>query len=303
MIDLVIRIVLETLRLFLKVSHWIVLGFLVAGLIREFVPRKWFLKMFGGSGIRDVLIASIMGTLAQFLPHSGLPLAISLFHLGASRGAVVTFMVSTPWLCVIESLILISFVGTNMFLFIVVMTMVVGIIGGLLIGYLEKRGVIESGHPSSPKPAVEVERNYGPETIKDRMFSALHYSYDFFKLASIWIAIGFLGAGITKALIPAEIIENLLGYSLHSVLLALAVGTVMEVAVEASVPIICSLYSLGASPGVIFTLLMCGVVTDMTEMGTIWTALGKKTAVASVLIFSFLTLIFGYLINLLPIFA
>jgi len=72
----------------------------------------------------------------------------------------------------------------------------------------------------------------------------------------------------------------------------------MELTVEASVPIICSLYAMGASPGVVFTLLMAGVVTDVTEIGTIWTVIGKRTAVATILIFSFLTIIFGYVINL-----
>ncbi|MCK4243395.1 permease [Candidatus Bathyarchaeota archaeon] len=299
MLNIVLQIILETLQFFLKVWHWIVLGFLAAGLSREFVPEKWFVKMFEGNNLKSLLKASVLGTFAQFLPHSSLPLAISLFDLGASRAFMITFLVSTPWLCVVESLILVSFVGFQMFLFILVMTMVVAVIGGLLIGYLEKRELIESERPYASERTSNLEKRHRPETFRGRILSALHHSYEFFKLSGKWVAIGFLGAGITKALIPMEAINSLLGYSLYSVPIALGIATFMEITLEASVPIICSLYSLGASPGVVFTLLMAGVVTDVTEIGTIWTVLGKKTAIASIIIFSFLTIIFGYLINLI----
>ncbi len=298
MLELIVQIILETLFFFLKVWHWIALGFLAAGFIREFVPKNPLIKMLGGSDIGSLLKASVLGVLADFLPHSSLQLAVSLFDLGASRASVITFMVSTPWLCIVESLILISFTGTELFLFIVVMTMVVAVLGGLMIGQLEKRKIIESERPLLSKPTLNPEKPLRSKTFRDRIFSALHHSYTFLKLAGKWLAAGFLGAGIAKALIPMEAITRLLGYSLYSIPLALAIATIMEITLEASIPIICSLYTLGASPGVIFTLLMAGIITDVTELGTISTVLGRKTAIASVLIFSFLTLIFGYLINI-----
>jgi len=300
MLEILIQIALETLRFLLKVWLWIVLGFSAAGLIREFLPERGFMeRLAGGGDVKSLIKASILGALAQFLPHSSLPLAISLFDLGASRAYMIAFLVSTPWLCVIESLFLISFLRIKLFSFILVMTMVVAVLGGLVIDYLEKRGVIESGGPRAPKQGHGLERHPRSETFRGRISSALHYSYDFLKMSGKWIAIGLIGAGITKALIPMEVIKNLLGYSLYSVPLALGIGAIIEITVEASVPIVCSIYSLGASPGVCFTMLMAGVITDITEMGTVWTICGKKTAIASMIIYSFLTIIFGYLINLL----
>jgi len=299
MLNLIIQIVLETSHLFLEVWHWITLGFFAAGLIREFVPEKKLVKILGGRGVGSLLKASVLGVLADFLPHSSLQLAISLFDLGASRASVMTFMVSTPWLCIVESLILISFTGVELFLFIVVMTMVVSVLGGLAIGYLEKRGLIETGRPRVSKHATDPEKLSESKSLRGRVHSALRYSYHFLKIGGPWLAVGFLGAGIAKTVIPMEAIRDLLGYSVYSVPLALGIGAIMETTLEASVPIICNLYSLGASPGVIFTLLMTGIVTDVTELGTITTLLGRKTAIASTLIYSFLTLIFGYLINLI----
>ena len=296
-LDLIVQIMLETLQFFLNVWHWIALGFLAAGLIREFAPKNALVKKLGGNDIGSLLKASILGVFADFLPHSSLQLAVSLFDLGASRASVITFMVSTPWLCIVESLILISFTGTELFLFIVVMTMVVAILGGLMIGQLEKKKIIESERHSLSKSMFHTREPLRSTTFRDRILSALHYSYTFLKLAGKWLVIGFLGAGIAKVLIPMETITRLLGYSLYSIPLALGIATIMEITLEASIPIICSLYTLGASPGVVFTLLMAGIVTDVTEMGTIATVLGRKTAIASILIFSCLTIIFGYLIN------
>lgn len=292
------QIVLESVLFFLEVWHWIALGFLAAGFIREFVPKKPLVTMLGGQGLGTLLKAAILGVFADFLPHSSLQLAISLFDLGASRAAVIAFMVSTPWLCIVESTILLSFTGVELFLFIMVMTMVVAVLGGLVIGYLEKRKVIESWRPASSNTTLNTQGHRRPEDVRGRMVSALKYSYSFLKVGGPWLAIGFLGAGIAKTLIPMEAIEGLLGHSLYSIPLALGIATIMEITLEASIPLICSLYTLGASPGVVFTLLMAGIATDITELGTIATMLGKKTALASALVFSILTLIFGYLINL-----
>jgi len=298
MFELGIQIGLKTLDFFLGVWHWITLGFLAAGLIREFVPSDAILRMIGGSDPKSIIRASILGVLADFFPHSSLQLAISLFHMGASRASMITFLVSTPWLCIIESLILISFTGLDLFLFIVLMTMIVAVLGGLIIGSLEKRGLIESERNIDGKTEPTSEGLADSRDFIDRCLSALNYSYSFLKLSGKWLAIGFLGAGVTQVLFPMEVIRGLLGYSVYSVPLALLIAAVMEITVEASIPIICSLYTLGASPGVVFTLLMGGVVTDITEMGTIATVLGKKTAIATLITFSVLTVVFGYMINL-----
>lgn len=89
------QIVLESFLFFLEVWHWIALGFLAAGFIREFVPKKSLVAMLGRRDLGTLLKAAILGVLADFLPHSSLQLAISLFDLGASRTAAITFMVAS----------------------------------------------------------------------------------------------------------------------------------------------------------------------------------------------------------------
>jgi len=300
-LNVVLQILIESLQFFLKVWQWIALGFLAAGLIREFIPERWFINISGGRGVVSLTKASILGFLAQFLPHSSLPLAISLFDLGASRAYVLTFLVSTPWLCFIESLILISFLGVKLFSLIVSMTMVAAVLGGLVMEYLEGLGMIESGRQPIAKPNNILEMRSRPETFRGRLVSSLHYSYDFLKMSGKWIALGFLGAGIAKALIPMEIIRNLLGYSFYSVPLAMGIAMIIEFTVEASVPIVCSIYSMGASPGCVFAMLMAGVITDVMEMGTVWTMCGKKTAIAAMLTYSAVTIVSGYILNMIII--
>jgi len=300
-LNVVLRILIESFQFFQNVWQWIVLGFLAAGLIREFIPERWFINLGVGRGVVSLTKASILGFLAQFLPHSSLPLAISLFDLGASRAYVLTFLVSTPWLCVIETLILISFLGVKLFSIIVSMTMIAAVIGGLVIEYLEGVGLIESGRQPIAKPNNIVEMRSRSGTLGGRIIASLHYSYDFLKMSGKWIALGFLGAGIAKALIPMETIRNLLGYSLYSIPLAMGVATIIEFTVEASVPIVCSIYSMGASPGSVFAMLMVGVVTDVMEMGTVWTMCGKKTAIAAMLTYLAVTIVFGYMLNVIII--
>ncbi len=295
--ETLLQIALESVQFFLKVWHWIALGFIAAGFIREFVPQRPLVRTLGGSDPVTIVKATVLGVVADVLPHSSLQLAISLFDLGASRAAILTFLTATPWLCIVESIILLSFTGIGLFLVLVAMTMVAAAAGGLILAYLETKRIIEAWRPSTAVPSLHSHRS--PDRSRSRVASAFTHAYTFLKLGGPWLAVGFLGSGIAKTLIPADAIDGVLGYSLYSVPLALGIAAVMEITLEASIPIICSLYTLGASPGVVFTLLMGGIVTDVTEMGTIATVMGKKTALASVLVYSAVTILLGYLINLL----
>ncbi|MGD8997055.1 MAG: permease [Anaerolineae bacterium] len=71
----------------------LVLGFVLAGLVQVLIPRDLITRWLGeGTGIKGILIGCLVGGLFPGSPYATFPLVASLYHAGASLGAVVGFV-------------------------------------------------------------------------------------------------------------------------------------------------------------------------------------------------------------------
>jgi uncharacterized membrane protein YraQ (UPF0718 family) len=71
----------------------LVLGFVLAGLVQVLIPRDLITRWLGeGTGIKGILIGCLVGGLVPGSPYATFPLVASLYHAGASLGAVVGFV-------------------------------------------------------------------------------------------------------------------------------------------------------------------------------------------------------------------
>ena len=76
-------------------APFLLLGFLVAGFLRYWLPRGWLAsKLGGGSGA--IVRAAALGVPLPLCSCSVLPTAIGLRRSGASKSSTVAFLVSTP---------------------------------------------------------------------------------------------------------------------------------------------------------------------------------------------------------------
>lgn len=79
--------------------------------------------------------------------------------------------------------------------------------------------------------------------------------------------------------------------------MTLAFATIIEVCSEGSSPIAFEIYTKVGVLGNPFVFLMAGVITDYTEIGLIWSNIGKKTAIWLPIITVPLVLLIGWLFN------
>jgi len=61
-------------------------------------------------------------------------------------------------------------------------------------------------------------------------------------------------------------------------LLTLLIATIIEVCSEGTAPIAFEIYRQTRTLGNSFVFLMAGVATDYTEIGILWTNIGRRTA-------------------------
>ena len=79
-----------------EMSPYLLLGFLLAGIMHAFIPDGWYTKYLSGNTFRSVVNAAIFGVPLPLCSCGVIPTAMSLRREGASKGAVVSFLIATP---------------------------------------------------------------------------------------------------------------------------------------------------------------------------------------------------------------
>jgi len=87
-------ILLATWGMALAAAPWLVVGLVVAALIKVYVPTEWLTKFLHGRG--GVVKAAFIGAPLPLCSCGVIPAALALRRQGASRGAVMSFLVATP---------------------------------------------------------------------------------------------------------------------------------------------------------------------------------------------------------------
>jgi hypothetical protein len=280
---------------FLKAIPWILLGVLLGGVAMEFVPREFFFKHLGGTDFKTILKAAFAGVFIDVCSHGALAFGMSLYKSRASYAATVTFLLTTPWVGFMETALLLGFLGPRLTVVLIVSSVITAICIGVLMGFFERKGWIEQNKYC--EKAGEQGKRTGP--LLKRVKRALMEGWSLFAMIGVWLLIGFMAAGIVVAFVSQESIQGLMGYASSTALpFTLIIASVIEICSEGSVPLVAAFKDMGASAGAIFVFLMAGVATDYTELGLITEVVGKKAALATAVTAATLTLIVGYVINL-----
>ncbi len=77
-------------------SLYILFGFFVAGLLKAFLKDDLVKRHLGAKGVSSVLKASLVGIPIPLCSCGVLPAAAGIKQQGAGKGAVSSFMISTP---------------------------------------------------------------------------------------------------------------------------------------------------------------------------------------------------------------
>lgn len=93
-----------------------------------------------------------------------------------------------------------------------------------------------------------------------------------------WIIVGVLLAALIGAYVPQHIFLKYLGPDLLGLSITLLVATVIEVCSEGTSPIAFEIFNKVGVLGNPFVFLMAGVATDYTEIGLIWSNIGRRAA-------------------------
>ena len=68
---------------------YLAVGFILSGLIHEFLPSEWVERHLAGRGVKPVLYSTLIGTILPICCFGSLPVAVSLHRKGARLGPVL----------------------------------------------------------------------------------------------------------------------------------------------------------------------------------------------------------------------
>ncbi len=295
--------------MYLKAVWWaIALGLFLGGVIDYYVPREYISKMLARRTPFVIFNAVFLGFLMSACSHGILALSIQLHKKGASNPAVVSFLLASPWANITITMMLVAFFGLKGLL-IIAAAVAIAINTGFIFMFLDKKGLIERN-----KNIVGVDESFSilkdvrlrAKNYKFGLKSALSDSLGITKGASAladmvlwWIILGMVIASFAGAYIPVHFFHKFMGPTWLGLIVTLALATVIEVCSEGSSPLAFEIYKQTGALGNSFVFLMAGVITDYTEIGLLWTNVGRRTALWLPIITVPQVVVMGYLANLI----
>jgi hypothetical protein len=256
-----------------EMSPYLLFGFLMAGLLSMFISAATVERHLGSRGFWSVLKASLFGVPLPLCSCGVIPVSMSLYKHGASRGAVISFLLSTPQTGADSILVTYSLLGPVFAIFRPIAALLTGLFGGTLVNAFDQDST-EQNQPCTDDCCNNTKK-------ENRLLKALRYGFLVLP-ADIGKAmlIGLVIAAVISATIPDDFFAVYLtaGGGLLAMVVMMAVGIPMYVCATASVPIAAALIEKGLDPGAAMVFLMTGPATNAAAFTTLWSILGKKTA-------------------------
>jgi len=284
-VEILIKYWNEISSLFLEMSPFLMLGFLISGLLYIIISKETITNNLGKPGALSVIKAAIFGVPMPLCSCGVIPVAASLYKRGASKGATLSFLISTPQTGVDSILITYGMLGPVFAMARPVIALITGVIGGLFTEQINSEDYTTS---------IKTNHKHPKKTLKDAIkYAFISLPQD---IAGPLIK-GILMAGLITLLIPDNFFQDY-GITGWSAMILMAVLSIpMYICATASVPIAAGLISSGIEPGAAFVFLMAGPATNIATISVIINTLGKKIVYIYLSTIFTCSIIFGALIN------
>ncbi len=286
----------NTLR---EMAPYLLFGFLVAGILSVYISPEFVERHLGGSGILSVLKASLLGVPLPLCSCGVIPVGASLRRSGASRGATVAFLLSTPQTGVDSIMVTLSLLGPVFAIFRPFAALVTGIMGGVFTILFGEADEVPEIRAKKEKKKKECTGNCCvPKQDGNKMVEALRYGFVTLpRDIGLSIFVGLAIAGAIAAFVPSDFLGRTIGSGIAPMLIMMLMGIPLYVCATASVPIAVAMIAKGISPGAALVFLMTGPVTNAAAIVTIWKVLGKRTAIVYLVTVALCALAAGFLLD------
>ncbi len=262
----VYMLIIVTIIQYIKHS-WLclLLAFIAAGAIQEFVPKDKVIRLMGsGRGPVPYLIGGMGGPLLSMCSCSIIPIFGGLYKRGAGLGPSITFLLAAPAFNPAAVLLTLALLGWKF----TVARIVFAVVSGILVGYVTDK-TMRHKIPAPEALHIDACAYAGPEETAGygrRIVNMLLYSWEFVKIVLPLILVGVILAGLVKVFLPPAFIVKYLGAGLLPIMLASAIGVLMYAPSLVEAPLIRGLLESGMGTGASMAHLLTGPALSLPSI-------------------------------------
>ena len=318
----------------LEILPYLAIGFLLSGLIHEFVPSSWITRRLGGGGIKPILYSTVISMLLPMCCFSALPVAVSLREKGAKLGPVLAFLVAAPAVSVVSLILAYSILGLKFMTYIFFAVIVTGLVTGLVGDAAKRRAACfvpvvqassdpvcqnnakipdSAGTESDGAPdytsCSRCQQTFGsspnepikePQQLAHRVKGAFRYAYvDMVKEIGPELLLGLALTALITAIAPVrEFVSTHLSGGLGYVF-SLGFGLIKHTSSITSVHLVDAFLSQGMNVGAGMVLLLAGPITSWGTILVLRKEFGGRILAIYLTVVCTLSLLLGYCFSLL----
>lgn len=289
----------ELLSIALSAAPWLLLGLVIAGLIKALMPEHLLQRWMGGRGLGSILRAAVIGMPLPLCSCGAIPTALALHRGGAGRGPTTSFLISTPGVGVDSMLITSVLLGPLMALARVLGALVTAIVTGILVGFTGQTALPKSTPVSSccASKGADDGHAHAHATESTGVIAGLKYAFsDLLDDISSWMFAGLLLAGVLVTFVPPETLVGFSGGLLALILMAV-IGIPLYICATAATPVAAGLLLAGISPGMALVFLLAGPVTSLATLAILRREFGNQALAVYMVSILLVTVLIGWVFD------
>jgi hypothetical protein len=296
------KLSLSFLRYLVEIVPAVFVGFILSGIIHEFVPDEWIEKHLGGRGMKGVFWSTLAGTLAPVCCWGALPIAVSFRRKGASLGPILAVLIVTPATSINALVVTAGILGIKFAAFLFFSVILMGITAGFIGNRINVKGngtVAAAACGCGEKKCRHCEAK-AKKDMRSRIKSILKYAFvDMPRDIGKELLFGICLAAIIESLMPVGyLVKNYLkgaaGYAF-----ALIFGLSVYFCATMGVPVVDALIRQGLSKGAGFTLLLAGPITSYGTILVLRKEFGMRILMIYLAFICAASLLAGYIFSLI----
>ncbi|MDQ8203423.1 permease [Pelagicoccus sp. SDUM812003] len=283
---------IQTWLMIAEMGPYLILGLAISALLHRVLRRSWVEGLMGKPKLSSIVWGSVVGVPMPLCSCGVIPVTMSLRNKGASNGAAVSFLTSTPQTGVDSFLATYGLLGPVFAVYKIIVAFASGILVGLSVQLFDKNadsppkkpafqkltssspvasgmGAVAQTAPQPETPTVKQSLRYGFVTMPGDLANAL--------------LVGFLLAGLIAAFAPADLLSDIPGGVFSAILLATVISVPFYICSTGSIPLALALVHSGLPISAALVLLIAGPATNVTTILAMRKILGGRSTVFYVL--------------------
>ncbi len=285
-------------NLVIESAPWLLLGYLLAGIIKQVIPSEWVHKQLAKPGLMSIVRGAFIGAPLPLCSCGVIPTALAIRKAGASKGATSSFLVATPETGVDSISFSYAVLGPVFAIARPVAALTSAIVAGVLVNGFDKEEKIEEPEQTGGSCCDSKQADVADQPgLRVKLVSAVQYGYGrMISDTAKWLIIGLVAATVITAVVPQSFFLQW-GNGLLAMIIMVIVGLPMYICATASTPVAAGLLFAGVSPGAALVFMLTGPASNIATMGVIKEQLGMKSLIAYMLGVIITAIACGLLLN------